>query len=541
MKRYLLALCSVLGLAFIGLSPTQAQAQAMTCATVTVAGGAYPQGFLWQCGNNTAGHQPSGTDVFSATTALTQLGGPMTGTADAKTQLSNANHYVYIFQTPADFDTYCHQVGNPTPTPATCPLLANILNDNGTTYPIQAATEQSIIFAGNTDGSANSNVAQTTAHEVGHQLDDIYGVSLYGTNSASQINREFATKLTGFAVTVGGTKHTGDILKITMQPIGGALVTASYTVVSADTLTTIATHLTSAINASSIHSTPFFGTATSSAAFISFSLNSSTILAYSTNVSGAGATETLTLNNYDWPATNLVTPQCAPNNGLFTSQKDQNGKFICGTIVSGSVAGTPTVGDVYAFTVTDTQGTTINEPISYTVPSVPTPTQANIAAGIIAKINADPVLSPRHITAKAAGGSLIQITSGTQMTSYSAPTVTPSGSGHGSWSLGSVSSGGGNTLSNSYSGTNSQVLQAAWSVGEFFIAVTENSGAIDWPEVFADNTAKVAGQDKGGNQNPSAYYQNNGFICTLEYVKSVEQTGKAPGTVGGIPYAPGCK
>jgi hypothetical protein len=539
MKRYLLALCSVLGLAFIGLSPTQAQAQAMTCAGVTVAGGAYPQGYLWQCGNATTGHQPSTTDVDAAISALSSLGGPMTGTANAKTLMSNANHYVYIFQTQQDFITYCNQVGNPTPTPATCPVLATIAGDNGYTYPVQVATEQSIIFAGTTDLSANSNVAQTTDHEVGHQLDDIYGVKLYTTGSASQVSREFATKLQGMAVTVGGTIHAGDVLKITMQPIGGSLVTVSYTVVSGDTLATIGSELTSLINASSIHSTPYFGTATSLSGFISFSLNSSSILSYSTSVS-VGATESLALNKYDWPATNLVTPQCNSSDGLFTDQKDQNGKFICGTLVSGSVDDTPTVGDVYAFTVTDTTPTLINEPVSYTVPASPTPTQETIAAGIIAKINADAVLSARHITAISGGSSFIEITSGTQTTSYSAPTVTPSGEGHGAWTLGSVSQGSGNTLSNSYSGTNSQVMQAAWSNGKDFITIPDGATAY-WEELFADNTAQVSGQNKGGNQNPSAYYENNGFICTLEYVKSVLQTGLAPGTAGGLPYNSGCK
>lgn len=96
-------------------------------------------------------------------------------------------------------------------------------------------------------------------------------------------------------VTIGGTVTTGDQLTITVYNYGltQAYETVSYTVASSDTLSTIATSLTSAIN-NDTNLQAINVTATSTAATISIASASSYATSYSSSTN-SGATETITL------------------------------------------------------------------------------------------------------------------------------------------------------------------------------------------------------------------------------------------------------
>ena len=97
------------------------------------------------------------------------------------------------------------------------------------------------------------------------------------------------------SATIGGSKTTGDVVTITVHDAGlsGGQKSKSYTVLSGDTLTSIAAALTSAINAD----TDLQGigvSATSSGTAITMLSTSTNVTSYTESTSG-GATETITL------------------------------------------------------------------------------------------------------------------------------------------------------------------------------------------------------------------------------------------------------
>ncbi len=96
-------------------------------------------------------------------------------------------------------------------------------------------------------------------------------------------------------VTIGGTITSGDQLTITVYDHGlpQAYEPVSYTVASSDTLTTIATNLTLAIN-NDTNLQAIHVSATSIGAIISITSTSSNITSYNSSIN-SGATETLTL------------------------------------------------------------------------------------------------------------------------------------------------------------------------------------------------------------------------------------------------------
>ncbi len=96
-------------------------------------------------------------------------------------------------------------------------------------------------------------------------------------------------------VALGGTKTTGNTVTVVIYDIGLATGSKaiSYTVVAADTLTTIATNLAAAINADATL-TALGVTATASSAVVSLKSLSPNLTTYVTSTS-AGATETLAL------------------------------------------------------------------------------------------------------------------------------------------------------------------------------------------------------------------------------------------------------
>jgi len=159
---------------------------------------------------------------------------------------------------------------------------------------------------------------------------------------------------------------------------------------STDTLTTIATGLTSAINADT-HLQGIGVSATSSGTLITINSNSVNNTSYVQSVS-SGATESITLG---------INP-----NGLETA----------------AIGGTKTTGNVLTITATDAGLTGGSEPVNYTVLS--TDTLTTIASAIAAAINADTHLSGIGVTATSSG-TVVNIKS----TSVNATTYTESTSG----------------------------------------------------------------------------------------------------------------
>ena len=157
-------------------------------------------------------------------------------------------------------------------------------------------------------------------------------------------------------LSVGGTVTAGDIVSLATQDFGlsGGTATDSYTVLSTDTPTTIATGLTSAINADTqLHALGI--SASSSGTLVTLSSNSTNLTIYKP-LTSASATESLLLG---------VNP-----NGVQT-------------VV---VGGTKTTGNVLTLSVYDAGLSAGVETVSYTVASADTLT--SIATAIAAAINA---------------------------------------------------------------------------------------------------------------------------------------------------------
>ena len=166
-------------------------------------------------------------------------------------------------------------------------------------------------------------------------------------------------------ITVGGTVTTNDVVSLTVENanLTNGQETASYTVNSMDTLSTIASGLASAVNADT-HLQAIGVGASSSAAVVSVTTDTS----YTESVTGS-ATETITLG------TN--------NRGNTTA----------------TIGGSPTTGDVLSITAHNQSLSGGSESASYTVLS--TDTLLTIANGLAAAINADAHLQTLGVSAPA--------------------------------------------------------------------------------------------------------------------------------------------
>ena len=190
-------------------------------------------------------------------------------------------------------------------------------------------------------------------------------------------------------VGISGSKTTGDMLTLNFYDaaLSGGKETVSYTVISTDTLTTIATAFKNAINAdTNLQSIGL--SATSSGTVVAITSNSTNITTYRASAS-TGATENITL--------------LLPMNGTQTV----------------AVGGTKRTSDVLTITVFDAGLTGAQQSISYTVASGDTLT--TIATGIANAVNANSNLSGIGVTATSSS-TVVNIKS----TSQSATTYTSS-------------------------------------------------------------------------------------------------------------------
>jgi RHS repeat-associated protein len=191
------------------------------------------------------------------------------------------------------------------------------------------------------------------------------------------------------AVIIGGTKTTSDSVTLTVLDAGlaGGQEPVTYNVLSGDTLTSITSGLTAAINADA-HLATIGVTAASAATVITVNSNSPNITSYTQSTS-SGATETVTLG---------INP-----NGIQTA----------------AIGGTKTTGNTLTLTVCDAGLATGQESVNYTV--LTADTLSTIAAGLVTAINADANLSAIGVTA-ASVATVVNIKS----TSLNATTYTQS-------------------------------------------------------------------------------------------------------------------
>lgn len=194
------------------------------------------------------------------------------------------------------------------------------------------------------------------------------------------------------SATIGGTKTTGNTLTINVidPALTGGQKAITYTVLAADTLTTIATGLKTAIDADS--SLSALGvSATSAGTTITIKSNSTNATTYSQSTS-SGATETITL------AINQNVPQTA------------------------AVGGSKTTGDIITLTVYDAALTGGLQAVTYTVLS--TDTLASIASGIATAVNANTNLQAIGLSASSSGQVVTLLSNSLNPTTYRATTST---------------------------------------------------------------------------------------------------------------------
>ena len=206
--------------------------------------------------------------------------------------------------------------------------------------------------------------------------------------------------------TIGGTVHAGDIVSVTATnpDLNGGQETASYTVVGTDTTTTIATGLTSAVNADT-HLQAIGVGASSSANVASITTDTS----YTTSHS-AGATETITLGT------------------------DSRGNCTA------TIGGKPTTSDTVTITSHNNALSGGQEAVTYTVLS--TDTLQSIAAGLSSAMTADAHLQTLGVSASSGFSATLATTQ-----NFSGKALLPTGA---SAANASAVDGGSNSVNNGY-------------------------------------------------------------------------------------------
>jgi RHS repeat-associated protein len=291
----------------------------------------------------------------------------------------------------------------------------------------------------------STNVHQSLAYDLAGQL-------IAATNDSGS----------SFNAYVSGTIHAGDVVSITAydasltgsSPPGQE--TASYTVLSTDTASSIASSLSTSINSTFSN---ISATASATGTVIAISTSPSYCTQFTCAVSGAGATDTISLSG-STPVQNLhkqlyYSYDCAGNR--IGVQGDSSGSFPTGLTtgstqyaynnlneLTGAAAGGPivlkatttnpvrtavvnvtlvatiggsvTIGDKLWLSVHDA-GLTHAENVSYSVHSGDT--LSSIAAGLASAINADSGLSSLGVSATSSGAAVTLSSASVNITSYS--------------------------------------------------------------------------------------------------------------------------
>ncbi len=259
---------------------------------------------------------------------------------------------------------------------------------------------------------------------------------------------------------IGGNKAAGDVLTLTVYDAGlsGGTQAVSYTVLSSDTLKTIATALATAINGNS-NLSGIGVTAAANSTVVNIKSASINATSYAESTNG-GAKETITLapatgvvqnaynavneltninagglatfagNSYQ-PlvsasiSTSVVSPTVDSNTLSASTNAGATETLSLGQYISGSqtatVGGTATTGDVLTITVENNALTGDSASATYTVPSG-SPSTTTMAAGVAAAINADTQLQAIGVTATSAAAVVTIAVSATSYTTTNGTT-----------------------------------------------------------------------------------------------------------------------
>ena len=164
----------------------------------------------------------------------------------------------------------------------------------------------------NVETDSNLDILGLTNWEAGSTLSLLSGstntttYSLSTSSGATETMSQATDSNTVELAAIGGTKHTGDVLTITVHDSGisGGMASASYTVRSSDTLAGLPAKLSTAINSvSAITGIGVIAGSYSGVVYIT-SIARSTPLSYTKSLSG-GATETITLSASSTAARNV--------------------------------------------------------------------------------------------------------------------------------------------------------------------------------------------------------------------------------------------
>ncbi|MBP6350409.1 MAG: LysM peptidoglycan-binding domain-containing protein [Candidatus Obscuribacter sp.] len=281
-------------------------------------------------------------------------------------------------------------------------VLTITVNDSGLTGGSKAINYT--VQAGDTLTTIATKMAEAITVDTSLQALTVSASSsgaIIGIKSTSPNVTSFAASTSGGATTaiamgvtdnfvesasIGGTKKTGDILTITVKDpaLAGGSKNVNYTVLAADTLTTIATAIKNAINADA-SLTAIGVSSTSVGTNITIKSTSANATTYAQSVN-AGSTETITLS------------------------VNQNGPMVAG------ISGTKTTGDTVTIVTYDSALSGGTRSVTYTV--LAGDTLATITSGIATALNADANLQGIGVSASASGQRLTITSNSINPTTY---------------------------------------------------------------------------------------------------------------------------
>jgi hypothetical protein len=166
MKRFK----TLIGLAFAALIGSFAMSAPAHASTVTLGGvtcnnnnSTFPHGQFWYC-------TPGGTQQGPMLTLMGNAG------TDAESKFTTSNGQIYVFKNYADYFSFCGATGSP----LACAAIVGTTGEWGDTItaasPVYSVVFEQMIVGG--IGISNPALGATTMHEMGHQLDRLYGTAL---------------------------------------------------------------------------------------------------------------------------------------------------------------------------------------------------------------------------------------------------------------------------------------------------------------------------------------------------------------------------
>jgi RHS repeat-associated protein len=320
-------------------------------------------------------------------------------------------------------------------------------------------SDSSLSAIGVTATSAGTvvSIASTSTNATWYSQSTSSGATEVITLTANQNPTQFAL--------IGGTKTTGDVLTLTTYDaaLSGGSVAVTYSVLSTDTLATIATGLAAAINANS-SLTGIGISASSSSTIVSINSNSANVTSYRQTVSAA-ATETVSLTT-STPGWRIAV-----------------------------IGGTKHTGDTLTITAYNPSLSGGTEAVNY--PVLSTDTLTSIASGIASAVNSDSNLAAIGVTATSSSTVVSLQSTSPNLTTYAS----------------SVSGGSTETISlNSTSG----VFQASYN------NVNELTG------LSPGGAVRFQGTTNKAIQSASVTNGSNNVAATLAYAKSFSANGLVP-------------